>query len=309
MPKGSFLIVIVLLFVTDSALAQVTTDVSYAPTILKPAYEMEKGPIVAIDEAHHNYHTADGRDRPFASLLQRDGYRVTGFGEVFSLESLQEVDVLVISNPLHERNIMNWSLPTPSAFTEDEVASVHTWVEKGGSLLLIADHMPFPGAAGDLAKSFGVEFSNGSAWAGNWKVGSPNAFEFGTGLKKCAVTKGRNEQETINKVVTFGGSAFKAQKDAIPFLIFGSGSWSYETKRAGRISGTPRVSIDGWCQGAIMTIGKGRAAIFGEAAMFSAQIYGADQEPMGMNSPDAEQNHQLLLNVMHWLTRAKGIPN
>ena len=299
-----------LLSSTGLALAQVTTDVSYEPIIRSPAYKEGKGPIVAVDKAHFNYHTADGRYKPFASLLMRDGYRVENIEKAFSSESLQEVDVLVISNPLNKRNIRDWSVPTPSAFTENEIASVHTWVKKGGSFLLIADHMPFPGAAGDLAKSFGIEFSNGNACAGHWKIGTPNSFELGTGLKKCAVTKGRTEEETIEKVVTFGGSAFKAPKDAIPVLVFGNGSISFETKRAGAIdSDTPKVSIEGWCQGAIMTVGKGRVAVFGEAAMFSAQIYGADQEPMGMNSPDAEQDHQLLLNVMHWLTRVKGMPD
>jgi hypothetical protein len=28
---------------------------------------------------------------------------------------------------------------------------------------------------------------------------------------------------------------------------------------------------------------------------------------MGMNAPEANQNHQLLLNVMHWLSRVKGM--
>ena len=27
---------------------------------------------------HHNFHTADGRYLPFAELLRRDGYRVSG---------------------------------------------------------------------------------------------------------------------------------------------------------------------------------------------------------------------------------------
>ena len=53
MPKWIIFTSIVLLPVAGMALAQVTTDVSYTPAILKPAYEMEKGPIVAIDEAHH----------------------------------------------------------------------------------------------------------------------------------------------------------------------------------------------------------------------------------------------------------------
>jgi hypothetical protein len=56
-------------------------------------------------------------------------------------------------------------------------------------------------------------------------------------------------------------------------------------------------------------IGKGRVAVFGEAAMFSAQLGGPNRIPVGMNSPDADQNYRLLLNVMHWLTRAKGMPD
>jgi hypothetical protein len=52
-----------------------------------------------------------------------------------------------------------------------------------------------------------------------------------------------------------------------------------------------------------MKVGKGRLAVFGEAGMFSAQLAGPRQR-MGMNAPGAEQNHQLLLNVMHWLSRA-----
>ena len=32
-----------------------------------------------------------------------------------------------------------------------------------------------------------------------------------------------------------------------------------------------------------------------------------DQERFGMNAPGGKQNHQLLLNVMHWLSRAKGM--
>jgi hypothetical protein len=56
-----------------------------------------------------------------------------------------------------------------------------------------------------------------------------------------------------------------------------------------------------------MKTGSGRFAIFGEAAMFSAQLAGLRRQKIGVNAPEASQNHQLLLNVMHWLTRAKGI--
>jgi hypothetical protein len=289
---------------------QQSPDLSYKPPIPKPAYESGKGPRIAIDEAHHNFHTAGDRYKPFAELLRRDGYRVDGFTKPFSADSLKAADVLVIANPLNERNKTDWSLPTPSALTKDEIAAVHAWVESGGSLFLIADHMPFPGATGDLAKAFGVEFSNGYARAGHWERGKTDTFEATTGLKESAITRGRNDGEKVTRVATFAGSAFKAPKDAMPVLVFGAKSISMETKKApGITADAPEVAIESWCQGAVFKVEKGRVAVFGEAAMFTAQLAGAKRQPMGMNHPDAKQNYQLLLNVMHWLTRANGMPD
>ena len=37
--------------------------------------------------------------------------------------------------------------------------------------------------------------------------------------------------------------------------------------------------------------------------MFTAQLSGPEREPVGMNAPGAEQNFQLVLNLLHWLTR------
>ena len=34
-------------------------------------------PRVAIDEAHQNFHTADGRYKPFADLMTNDGFLVS----------------------------------------------------------------------------------------------------------------------------------------------------------------------------------------------------------------------------------------
>jgi hypothetical protein len=298
----------VLLTATGIVSAQQVADLKYKPPLPRPAYKGEKGPRVAIDAAHHNFHTADGRYKPFAELLRRDGYRVDGLRQLFSAEPLKSVDVLVISNALHERNARDWSPPNPSAFTPAEIAAVRTWVEEGGSLLLIADHQPFPGAAGDLAKAFGVEFSNGYATAGHWKPGSPDTFESGTGLKESAVTRGRSDDEKVTRVTTFTGSAFKLPKGATAVLVFGARSESVESKDGGRLaSETVKVPIEGWCQGAVMKVGKGRVAVFGEAGMFTAQLAGPKQRPMGMNAPGAEQNYQLLLNVMRWLSRAEGM--
>ena len=296
-----------LLMATGIVSAQQVADLKYKPPIPRPAYEAGKGPRVAIDEAHHNFHTAAGRYRPFAELLRRDGYRVEALRQRFSAGSLRGVEILVISNALNQRNAEDWSPPNPSAFTPEEIDAVRRWVEKGGSLFLIADHMPFPGAASDLAKAFGVEFGNGYATGGHWKPGGPETFEYKTGLKESAITRGRSDGEKVTKVRTFTGSAFKPPAGATPVLVFGARSEAVERTGGGR--GKPRtrtVPIEGWCQGAVMRVGKGRVAVFGEAAMFSAQLAGPRQ-PMGMNAPGAEQNHQLLLNVMHWLSRAKGM--
>src|SRR6516165_7728033 len=94
--------VIVLFTATGLVSAQQVADLKYKPPLPRPAYEAGKGPRVAIDEAHHNFHTAEGRYKPFAELLRRDGYRVEGHRQPFSAKSLTGVDVLVISNALHE---------------------------------------------------------------------------------------------------------------------------------------------------------------------------------------------------------------
>jgi hypothetical protein len=306
MGKHYLLGVTLVLTATRIVVAQQVPDLKYRPPLPRPAYESGKGPRVAIDEAHHNFHTAEGRYKPFADFLRRDGYRVDALRQPFSGESLKNADVLVISNALHQRNAKDWSPPNPSAFTRPEIAALVGWVEKGGSLFLIVDHSPFPAAADELASALGVKFINGVAQAGHWQ-GDLDTFALGTGLKESPITRGRADDEKVTKVATFTGSAFKLPKGATPVLVFGPGSQSISWKDGGK-GGIEKVSvpIEGWCQGAVMTVGNGRVAVFGEAAMFTAQLAGRG-ERMGMNAPGAEQNHQLLLNVMHWLTRAKGM--
>ena len=143
--------------------AQQTADTLFNPVIRHPAYPRGEGPIVLVDEAHHNFHTLGGGYRAFGRVLQCDGYIVKPSSTPFDKASLQEADILVVSNALHERNVEDWSRPTPSAFTQEEITAVSEWVESGGSLFLIADHMPFPGATEDLAAVFGFRLNNGFA--------------------------------------------------------------------------------------------------------------------------------------------------
>src|SRR5688500_8407838 len=141
--------------------AQQVADSSYNPPVENPAYPLGAGPAIYIDQAHQNFHTLSGRFKPFATLLERDGYKVLASDVKFSKAALQPARILVIANAIHPHNEFQWSLPTPSAFSEEEILAVNEWVKTGGSLFLIADHMPFPGAAEQLAASFGIKFYNG----------------------------------------------------------------------------------------------------------------------------------------------------
>src|SRR5262245_48101673 len=104
--------------------AQQVPDPDFKPPIEKPAYAEGKGPVVMIDEAHFNFHTASGRYQSFADLLRRDGYVVQASKEKFSKESLKAGKILVIANALSRRNAINWNPPFDPSFTDEEVAAV-----------------------------------------------------------------------------------------------------------------------------------------------------------------------------------------
>jgi hypothetical protein len=302
--RDSLIVLATIVILNLCVLAQQVADTEFKPPIDRPAWPPGKGPLVLIDEAHFNFHTATGRYLPFAELLRRDGYVVRGSSEKFTREALRETKILVIANALSERNGNgDWTLPTPSAFTDAEVAAVREWVNEGGALLLIADHMPFPGAAEKLGAAFGIRFTNG--YVRDLKARSgPDIFQRADGsLRDHPITRGRSADEKIDSVATFTGSAFQLEGNAQPLLVLRDSFVSLLTERAGQFSADTRQEpVGGWRQGATLRAGKGRVAVFGEAAMFSAQLAGPQRQPMGMNAPVAKQNPQFLLNVLRWLS-------
>jgi hypothetical protein len=278
-------------------------DTVFQPSLGAPAYAIGQGPVVLIDEAHHNFHTAEGRYSPFARLLRRDGYVVRPGKSSFNAGDLRSAKVLVIANALNAVNETNWTVPTPSAFDAAEIHAVHDWVEAGGSLLLIADHLPFGGAATDLAASFGIRFSNGFVLDSSTRRGIIEFRRSDNTLGSSAITNGRNAPERIDSVATFTGQGFQIDGPATPLFTIPSEWVLFLPDTAWQFSSaTKRKSAAGLLQGAVMRVGKGRVAAFGEAAMFSAQVAGPARRPMGFNAPIAAQNAQFVLNVMHWLT-------
>jgi len=286
---------------TGLVFTQQIGDPEFDPPIINPAYQLGQGSNIFIDEAHNNFHTMDGRYKPFAELLLKDGYVVKPLKDTIKHNTLENVDILVISNALHLRNTQDWTLPTPSAFSSDEISNISKWVKEGGSLFLIADHMPFPGAAEDLAKEFGFELNNGFAIDTTGAGGDLFTRKDET-LPDNIISNGRNGKEKVDSIYTFTGEAFQIPVDAIPVLVLNDNFISLMPDTAWNFKDyTPQISVAGWSQGAVKKFGKGRIAVWGEAAMFSAQIAGEQKVKVGMNAPKAKYNHQLLLNIIHWL--------
>jgi len=279
--------------------SQQVPDLSYNPTINNPAYPTGKGPLIFIDEGHHNYHTREGRYKPFSLLLEKDGYTVRGYQGRFNRKDLSTAKILVIANALNEINLGNWSLPTPSAFTDNEIEVIKDWISDGGSLFLIADHMPWPGANKDLASVFGFRFYNGF----NFDVINPSYFRASDGtIVENVITLGRDSLETVKQIPNTEGQAFQIPVDANPILVFNNTSFILMPDTAWRFhNNTKMIKIQGWCQGAFKKYGKGRIVVFGEASMFTAQIGDPGRRKMGMSRCDAGDNHKLLLNIIHWL--------
>ncbi len=296
---------ICLLFFVIGAMAycQQVPDTLYKPKINKSAYAAGKGSIVYIDQAHRNFHTKDNRFLPFAQLLRQDGYVVKGFDTVFTKEKLTDVDILVISNALPEDSRPPFTIPTKSAFSKAEITALKQWITNGGSLFLIADHMPFAGAASELGEAFGFKFYD-SFLFDNERRGILDFTNDNSLLASNIITKGRSADEKVDKVVTFTGQAFETPKEALSILKLNEKytvhlpdtMWVFNEK-------TKQFKASNLSQGAVLEFGKGRVAVFGEAAMFTGQLAGQQRRKVGMNAEYAPQNYKLLLNIIHWLDR------
>lgn len=295
------LMLLIALILPNYLFSQQIADTTYNPIIQNPEYEVGKGPVVFIDEGHHNFHTKNGRYKAFSNLLERDGYQVRGYRGVFKKSELSKGKILVISNALNEINVEDWFLPNPSAFTKSEIEAVKKWVYDGGSLFLIADHMPMAGAAKDLAAGFEFEFTNGFVF--DTISRGPAYFNLKEStLTESVITKGRNASESVEQIASFTGQAIKIPADATPILTFNINyvnmlpdtAWVFNDQ-------TTKFNVKGWSQGAYKKYGKGKIVVFGEAAMFTAQIAGPRKSKMGMNNEVAPENYQLLLNIIHWL--------
>jgi len=270
-------------------------DTDFIPKNFKKSFSQGNSPIVFIDEAHYNLHSIKGRFKPFAQVLRSDGYIVEASRKKFTLEHLKQADILVIVNAL-DTNRRDYNPPYGDAFEAEEVEAVKQWVSQGGSLFFIADHAPFPIVSEKLMAAFGVEFNNGSVNDATFHLDNNS-------LGQHVITKGTPHLEQIVRIMSFGGSAFQIPPNAKPLLTLGKGATSFMSDIPMQVTaGSHRISMNGWHQGAVLDVEKGRVAIFAEAMMFTSQFIVSTGKKRGLRSSGAEQNEQFLLNVMHWLS-------
>ncbi len=305
----------------SSAIAQQMADPRFETSVIRPAYTNEH-PKVAIDEAHHNFHTADERYRPLAELLRHDGYAVVRGTHKFSARSLETLRVLVVANALGAGATAGTDTSGP-AFTQKECDAVRDWVRSGGSLLLISDHTPFGAAAEMLGHSFGVQMGKGFAYSLALRFtdqGEPTVLAYSREnglLGDHPITRGREASERISRVVAFTGQSLSVPEGATVLMQLapdareaasradlGATMRTAMTSTAGDPNLAQGAKPASGAQGIAMAFGKGRVVVLGEAALMTAQVIRRPmgrEFKMGMNV-SGNDDRQFALNILHWLS-------
>lgn len=278
-------------------------DLGWRPQLAAPSFAAD-GPRVLIDEGHHNASTAGigGRYFPFARLLRADGFRVARGRGAFTAAALDGLDVLVIANAsgAAKPQFLGINLPGGGdgdrgapAFTDAEIVALRTWVERGGGLLLVADHAPFGAAARALGEAFGVTMHGGFTEVPD-EVSDPLVFSRENGrLGEHAILEGGASGRRVERVATYTGQSLDGPPAATLLLRLPANAVEYVRAEPEFIE-----QQAGGAQGLAMTVGAGRVVVLGEAAMLTAQVYRG--EHFGLNAP-GQDNQQFALNTLHWL--------
>jgi hypothetical protein len=165
---------------------------------------------------------------------------------------------------------------------------------------LIADHAPMGSANQVLGDRFGVNMSKMyTTDEQNYEKESNNqgfivyTRESGR-LADHAITRGQNDSERINRIIAFTGQSLKGPPDSFAFMKLADSAVDVMP------NATP-VSAAGRAQGLVLSSGKGRVLLLGEAAMLSAQLAGPNKV-LRDELVRASTKAQLALNIMHWLS-------
>lgn len=272
-----------------------------------PAYSAGEGPELLLSTTNSDYVRRGSLD-PFAAIAASDGFSVRRqSGDLAdALDGFR--GILVIANPYLENYRQFPAMEPPSAFSDEEIEVVRSWVENGGSLLLLADHAPLGGGSSQLAAAFGFTFLNGHvADTDRANAGSVQLhleFAPGNGLNSGhPITDGSTGREKTKRFYCFGGQAFIPAEGAQTLLTIPGGWVAVFTYRiTEEINTALRIDASGMSQGATLEYGEGRIAVFGEAGAFTAQIIDGTFE-FGVNTPEGADNPEFVISTLRWLAR------
>jgi len=273
-----------------------------------PKFDPSTSPNVLFDAGHGNFHEIYTTYEPFATLLKNDGVLIREHQGLFTENSLNNIDLLIIANATGSEQKGGYMT---GAFSDSEIHVLMDWIRKGGSLLLIADHDPFGSAASDLAKVLGVGMDN--VWTAdplrlNQEIGRNTWLEYDRengGLGQHLILQAHSPEFAINRVITFTGQSLSFDSTWTSILQLSNSARNYYERSDAKVASedtSTYFSVPGQSQLIARKYGEGRIAIAGEAAMFTAQEVRVLWKTMnaGFNYGGYD-NKKLVLNIIHWL--------
>lgn len=280
-----------------------SNDPAFDASVHSPAFPPAEGPRILLDKAHHNFFVQWGFIDPFRNLAKANGFQPVIGDEPFTPEYLARFDIVMIITALPFDFTTRTEVTTETTFTDAELTAVHDWVAAGGSLLVFSEHAPFDQAINPLLKRFGITSSVGT-------VGDPEHYDAELGRDgwivysgengllnlEHPIVRGRNEAESIGRVITFGGSSLTGKGYTSLFRL----APTAENRR--HPTGVGPIGM-GESQALVGAYGKGRVAAFGDSNGFTAMLFAQEDgtsKALGMNTAGYDWK-QFVLNVLRWL--------
>ncbi|MFX1480317.1 MAG: Ser-Thr-rich GPI-anchored membrane family protein [Promethearchaeota archaeon] len=250
--------------------------------------------VVFFDEAHlpiysigsNPAYSEEGGYSEFAGMLTTAGCIVNTIdpGTVIDATVLSGCDILVIE-------------ASQNAYAGAELDAIETWVEDGGSLLLISDHTNYGTNMDLLAARFGFDFANDILDDSDDGLGTgipSQLFYDGPNILSHPITMG------VSRVEMYAGDGLIAVPiDEIPLIKTDTDGtttwWSDETPALG-------VSVMSAVDGG--SAGEGKVCIIGDCNIWDNAI---DTDEDGeLNFYDSD-NEFLAMNTIYWLTLPDSI--
>jgi hypothetical protein len=237
--------------------------------------------VIAFDYSHNPFSTDYGF---FYSLLMQQGFSVItiGRGTEITNQLLETIDVFMIFAPREN-------------FTENEIETVYSYVNNGGSVFLISDYTEHSGlSSNEIAKAFGYEQMIDEALvdSDNYKEHIGHIFLNGDNIKTHTITKTISEVHIIG-----GGGIIKSPNRAYTIIETDNDnttSWSESGELANKI---PFMSIS--------TIGdmiEGKFAYLVDTNF----LHNYDQDRDGVVNFYESCNDILAINTVCWLANVES---